>query len=133
MPAAAHTQDHLNEGTVVREWLAQARLVGEEDVFAGKRRHPRVTWTVPVTLAVLDGPEAGTRQYAHTKDISEGGLGLRARRPIPLGSTVWVGPDDSAMGVHARVMHCTETVGGFVIGISLHPPQTAAQELRRSA
>lgn len=118
------------QAATVERWLANARLEGREDTYTGKRCYPRVTWQVPVTLDILDGERAGECDYATSKDISKGGLGLRCRQSVPVRSFVRVVSDGDGQSVYARVMHCTETVGGFFVGIEFQPREQADQPLR---
>ena len=129
----AQTYVWNEEETTVRQWLVNARLRGEEDVYAGKRRRPRVTWQVPVTVEILDGVRANQSDYATSKDVSAGGMGLRCRRAIEARTLVRVVTDEDGRFVHARVMHCTETIGGFFIGVEFQPQQLACRTIRQSA
>ena len=133
MQAQLQTGVHSDERATIREWLANARLEGREDTYAGKRRYPRVTWVVPVTVEFLDGERAGENDFAMSKDISEGGVGLRCRRPLAVRTLVRVMTDEGAPCVHARVMHCTETLGGFIVGLEFRPQPTTDRGLRKSA
>ena len=121
------------EAATVDMWLAEARRYGREDVYAGKRQHVRVTWEAPVTVVVYDGRQAGETDHATTRDISSGGLGLRCRRPLAVHSLVAVVSEIDGQCVHATVMHCTETLGGFLVGVEFLPRTPAHLELRRSA
>ncbi|MCP4590944.1 MAG: PilZ domain-containing protein [bacterium] len=127
--AAART----DELETVQGWLDEARQTGQGDTYAGKRRYPRYTWTVPVVIEVLDGELAGESDYASSRDISEGGLGIRLRRRIPDRSMVRVTTDEYGPGIHARVMHCTETLGGFILGLEFAPAPQCDAVMRQSA
>ncbi|MFH0983824.1 MAG: PilZ domain-containing protein [Planctomycetota bacterium] len=117
MHGQTHTGIWNDERATLKEWLADAQLEGQQDTYASKRQYPRVTWAVPVTLELLDGPRVGKCDFAVSKDISEGGIGVRCHRALVLRTLVRILIDECGPSVHARVTHCTETVGGFIIGV----------------
>ena len=121
------------ETATVEQWLAEARLEGREDTYAGKRRYPRVTWHVPVILDGLDGERAGECYYATTKDLSAGGMGFRCRQPVPVRSLVRVMSEIDGQSVYAKVMHCTETVGACFIGVEFQPQEQIDRATRECA
>jgi len=134
MKALVQTEVYDEEDAVVRQWLAEAHVLGEESEYAGKRRHPRVAWQMPITVDILDGASAGESYYATSKDISEGGMGFRCRRAVPVWSCVRVTCDDDGQYVHGQVMHCTETVGGFIVGMQFQwERDNSNRSIRRSA
>lgn len=103
--------------TTLRDWLNDARLDGQEDHYAGKRTHPRVTWPIPVTARIMTGPRAGDVEYTALRDVSPVGVAFRLRRAIPVGDSVRVTCDTDERSVEGKVIRCTETVGGYVIGV----------------
>ena len=54
-------------------------------------------------------------------NISPTGLMVKQREPVADGSSVLVkvGCEDGELVLSGRVMHCTETVGGYKLGIEL--------------
>lgn len=117
----------------VRQWVTEARVFGQECGYAGKRRHPRITWQAPLTVQILDGARVGESEYGAARDISEGGVGLRVRRSVPVWSHVRVTYDGDGRQVYGQVMHCTETVGGFIVGVQFQSQQENERTIRRSA
>lgn len=121
---------------VLATWLARAREAGGvEDTYLGKRLHPRTTWCAPVTVRELK-PDGGV-QYAYVCDISYGGLGLRCRGPVEVFSRISVTLDETGEVLCGQVRHCTETVCGYVVGISfeldVESHEEASGELQLSA
>ena len=100
-------------------WLELAKFCGQEDPYLGKRQSVRFKWRAYVQVEVqhLDG--SVEYLYATTKDVSEGGLGLVFRRPVPPRAKIRVQLDDeNQFGiVSGTVMHCTQTVGSYFVGM----------------
>jgi hypothetical protein len=130
LPAKQADQD-----AVIADWLAEARITGTEDAYRGKRRWPRVTWQVPVTLEVHPGERRSRTCHATSRDISEGGLGLRLRQRLPAMAPVRVFIGEDERSVRGRVVHCTDTLGGFIVGVEFvsEPVTVAAASLRKTA
>ena len=57
--------------------------------------------------------------YAQTKDVSETGLGLIFRQPVERRAKIRVQLEDETQAgiVSGTVMHCTQTVGTYIVGI----------------
>jgi hypothetical protein len=125
----------VDQKAVIADWLGQARKEGQEDTFAGKRRWPRVTWQVPVVLEINTGRGRTQTCYATSRDVSEGGLGLRTRQRVPVMALVRVTAGDDDRSVLGRVAHCTDTLGGFLVGIEFmaEPQALLAAPQRKSA
>jgi hypothetical protein len=104
---------------LVAEWVTKARHTGKMDVYSGKRDTPRYSWLAPLEITLDRPPELATQFCAAGRDISERGVGLLCRHQVPPETHIWLrpvdeGPDSS--WAPARVVHCTQTVGGYVIG-----------------
>jgi hypothetical protein len=80
---------------------------------------PEMSLSIPVQVSIT-ADDGGVATHTHTmRDISGAGIGIYTYRPIPvdevvavslaLNGLVWSGP--------MRVQHCTETVGGFKVGL----------------
>lgn len=94
---------------------------GSQDTWLGKRDHRRGDVAVSVRLRMLDEPghEHGPAFTARTRDISANGLGLVMPEKLPLyqllqvevftHKAAWTGP--------MRLVHCTQTVGGYKVGL----------------
>ena len=106
--------------TVFERWLAQAREEGVDDGVLNKRSCSRIAWAIYVEVA----GEGAERLTGRTRDISEGGIGLQCRKPLPERTRVRIyrtdtpNPDEYVEG---EVVHSTGTVGGFKIGVRVTP------------
>ncbi len=101
---------------LVRGWVRRAAITGRTDSYEGKRQNARTSWSVPVVLRLNeDGFERIL--YTMSRDVSLSGLGVvgKERLPVMTQVEIWVGSEDRC--VMGRVMHCTQTIGGYVIGI----------------
>jgi hypothetical protein len=115
--------------TVIRGWVQRAAITGQADPYVGKRQQPRTTWTVPVVMRIVDA--AGERLlHLMSRDVSLTGLGLTCREKLSPMTTVqlWVGAEEQC--VVGRVMHCTQGLSGYVIGIEFD--RAAACNARRA-
>jgi hypothetical protein len=121
------TQDRL-----IAAWLTEAKRDGIVDDYAGKRRWPRVTWQTQVTLQI-DTPRGTRTVFAAARDISEGGIGLRVRERLAAMTPVRVIIGETNEFVIGRVAHCTDSLGGFVIGIEFQRVESVGVALRKSA
>ncbi|HUU81988.1 MAG TPA: PilZ domain-containing protein [Phycisphaerae bacterium] len=133
MMAALANRPEVELENTVDCWLEEARETGRADAYAGKRRWVRYTWQVPVTVKVLHAADTHPPQYAYTRDISRGGLGLKCRQPIEHLSLVRIMRDDTGETITGRVRYCTKTITGFVIGIEFEAEPVSPDALRLSA
>jgi len=100
------------------------------DTWSGKRSSPRSEIILPVRLRPLDGIKkpAGGAFTARTRDICDSGLGVTIPYELALAQQFqvevftdkgsWVGP--------MKVAHCTQTIGGYKVGLQ---SATASDEL----
>ena len=100
---------------ILRRWLAKAQAEGGvPDEVLQKRARVRTSWSA--LIEVRDRREERIR--GRIFNVSEDGLGIQCRTKIPEWAEVRIHlrgePDEVLNGV---VVHCTETVGGFKIGI----------------
>ncbi|RJP38594.1 MAG: PilZ domain-containing protein [Phycisphaerales bacterium] len=102
---------------IIRGWVADAELDGASDVYSGKRRWPRIKWQVPVMIETLTTGQRQTSLFVTSRDISEGGIGVWCNQPVEPGTMIRLFVDDGEEHVEGRVRQCTETVGGFIIGV----------------
>lgn len=119
MQAEPQNDRCAEQRAIIQQWLADARQAGLQNTYTGKRRRLRVTWRAHLILEILEGDQAGETDYAQAQDISEGCLGIRCRRRVPLWSSVRVSTEDGTQSVNAKVRHCTPTVGGYRLGLEL--------------
>jgi len=106
--------------------LARAKREGRPDVHFGKRRHARFTLgvTLVASTRVADLEHAWPVVMVN---ISEEGMAVRSNRSVPRGDPLYLNDAPAANAeswVQAKVMHCTRTEEGYVIGISLRDAVT---------
>lgn len=110
---------------IIRSWVDDAASDGDPDIYTGRRRWKRVRWQVPVTIeARPSGPRLAC-QFVTSRDVSEAGIGFWCSQELELGTPVRLAVDDGSEFVEGRVKQCTESIGGFIIGV-----QFAAAEPR---
>ncbi len=99
----------------VEAMLAQ----GTGDRWLARRSKPRCPVDTQVEVLTTDDEGQERRVYAYCRDLSSIGIGIRAREPLPHPSqvTVHFALPDGMYAARARVAHCTQTVGGFKIGL----------------
>jgi len=117
MSASTQSSEQTDPVAVIQSWVDDASVDGDMDAYAGKRRWARVRWQVPVTIETRP---AGTQQKCHyvtSRDVSAGGFGVWCNQPIEPGTKVRLSVHDGSESVDAQVKQCTETVGGFIIGV----------------
>lgn len=120
-------QRAANDQRIIQRWLTDARRNGKKDVYTGKRRHPRFSWTVNVAVEIMDGGSALRPLFATTRDVSVGGVGLKVRQRIAAGTLVRIVRSDIDEHVYAKVQYCGEALGGFLVGVEfIQPPATSA-------
>jgi hypothetical protein len=101
----------------LQRWLARAEAdEGMSDEVLNKRDSARTTWSAHIII--LGG--SGEKIHGRIRDVTEDGLGIHCRSKINEYSEVRVqledDPDEHIDGV---VVHCTQTVGAFKIGVRL--------------
>ena len=100
-----------------QQWLDEARQTGEADSFASKRGHARYTWREQLDL-VVQLPGGRTEEYIATaRDISESGLMVFCRSEIDPSQHGEVSQSGTGEAVPVITRHCTQTLGGFLIGL----------------
>ncbi len=104
--------------TTVEQWVAEARESGTQDVYGAKRLHARTTWYVPLIVRVLSGARTGESCYAKGKDVSSFGMAIVVRKDIPAESIIEVSNEAQTEHARARVIHCTPTLGAYIIGVA---------------
>ena len=126
LAAKCHSQSQKSNPTS-QKWLAEAKRTGEKDNYAGKRRQPRCTWDVQVTVEILENGEPTETLYANTRDISAGGMGMRCRKVVPAHSEVRITIDETGESMPARVTQCTRSICDYQSGVEVvRKSQTSA-------
>lgn len=105
--------------TILGEWLARGEALGGADRRLIKRAHPRFDVAEDYTLKPVqtsDFPETFARGF----NISAGGLCVISRHAIHGGVPVLIHSEsskDDDPWIGASVVHCTQTLGGYKIGL----------------
>ncbi|HUU96063.1 MAG TPA: PilZ domain-containing protein [Phycisphaerae bacterium] len=89
-----------------------------------RRRQPRYYVQGPTRVAFSRHADSSEASKAHTcsvLDISNDGLMLRCREQVPLQTPLAIELyfGDQTIMVFGTVVHCTQTVGAFKIGVKL--------------
>ncbi len=112
-----------NAQQTIDRWLAEARLYADLDANLRRRRHSRFRCTQDYVIRCGAGcsfPDLEVKGL----NISQLGLGVLSRQPIPCAYEVWIhdveqSPDEPWLT--ASVIHCTQTLGGYKVGLQLRP------------
>ena len=107
-----------NEVATVTRWVTSARRTGATDTYVGKRRWARTTWSTSLAVKTLSGRQAGEITYARAKDVSLGGMGFLVRKRLKLNTQIEIAVEGHTQTVRAVVMHCTATLGAFIVGVA---------------
>jgi diguanylate cyclase (GGDEF)-like protein len=117
------------------EGLYRAKAAGKNCIAlaAGeRRRHPRLPARYPMTLS---GPVQATA--ARSKNVSEGGLLVNLKEPVPLGSKVTLvirSPQGPVVGFRGEVVRVEAVRGGYDLGVRFMASRSkGALALRRLA
>jgi diguanylate cyclase (GGDEF)-like protein len=115
------------------EGLYRAKAAGKNCIalVAGeRRRYARVPAHYPLTLSA-----SGERASARSKNVSEGGLLVNLKEPVPLGSKVTLvirPPRGAVVGLRGEVVRVEAVKGGYDLGVRfLNNRSRGALALRR--
>ncbi len=100
----------LTPQEVVQTWLCEA-VLEEGDVYAAKRAEARYAWNSSLEI-LIDGQALSVR----ATNISPNGMGLVSRHKLEAGQTVLLRREPSDPWIKARIVHVTQTVGGYKLG-----------------
>ena len=117
MQTSTQPSEQWSPAAIVQSWVDDAVSDGESDAYTGKRRWPRVKWQVPVMIETCAGGDKQECRYATSRDVSPGGIGVWCSQPVTDGTLVRLSVADGEEYVDARVQQCTETVGGYIVGL----------------
>ena len=71
-------------------------------------------------VEVMKIGNAAEKSPSRIRDISEGGIGLFCHQEWHPGEPVRIcRPDQSGRYAAGKVVHCTQTVGGFLVGVEV--------------
>ena len=107
------------EELLVNRWLAEACVRNRFDHIAIKRSFPRYQTNADFIIEPGENAEA-LPLFVKGYNVSDRGLGVLCKARILAGTRVQVRSDfdaPDAPPVPASIMHCTQTVGGFKIGL----------------
>lgn len=102
-----------------QRWLESAKDDPIPDNFSTKRQEPRYRWPARLEVHVsksADGEGKSEVCYVTGRDISEAGVGFTCRRELHPQTRVEVVLDGEDVKVSAVIRHCTQTIGGFLVG-----------------
>jgi hypothetical protein len=112
----------VTTASTIRRWLECAEELGDRDVYGAKRREPRTTWSVPLVFKPQSGPVVGETLYVKGKNLSVHGMAALSRKPVRAGTQIDICNTEETEWVSGRVVHCTATLGAFIIGIAFDRP-----------
>ncbi len=100
-------------------WIREAIRNSKPPVeLSARRREPRGTWSGLYVVQPAKGPEV-ERTYVRATDISSGGVQCISLWDLPLNAVVDLIPANTEGDpVRVRVVHCTETRKGYMIGFA---------------
>lgn len=107
----------LRPQDIVSRWMNEALAINEGDTWLNRRRRTRYDWSPTLDVYSISNEDSALPIIAMGRNISEMGMGFRSRIKIPLHSCVLICRGGTSEGVRARVASCTQTVGGYVIGV----------------
>ena len=115
MPKVAET------GKTIQRLLGQIRVsTRQAEVSDARRRSWRYVWAAPGTVKLADSRDPSKPRFITTHNISAQGMGFGSLHVLEPGCkvliTLPIGEDE--LQIPATVVHCTESVGGFIVGVS---------------
>ncbi|MHC4066673.1 MAG: PilZ domain-containing protein [Planctomycetota bacterium] len=105
--------------------VSAGRAEGTPDDDLGRRRCVR--WTASILLEVSRDPADPAASWPATMhSIAQGGTGFWSRRTLREGDTVCIREwGQSQPWLSARVVHCTQYEGGFLVGVEFDTQASA--------
>ncbi len=100
------------------------------DRWLGKRFDARTALSVPAWIRLPADDEYGPTLQATIRDVSMSGLGLFANQAMRTDEVVLVrfSINDTCWSGPMRVRHCTETIGGYKIGLQAMEERSVRME-----
>ncbi len=107
------------EGAIQR-MVSAAAATGKQDHYSGKRHANRFIEGIP--LEVTGDPSKASSVMAVTmQNVSNGGCAFWCRRKLEVRSPLYVrefSEDNSCPWLPAQVVHCTQGIRGYLIGVA---------------
>ena len=98
------------------QWVEEAKLTGQNDSGAGKRREPRMAWRRPLEIRVaLEGDQAELRPAA-SRTLSDSGIGFTCAQPIDPPARIEISLPGELTRIPAVVRQCTKIATGYLVG-----------------
>jgi len=122
------------ESVTLTDLVSAAEISGQEisDRWLGKRRDPRIALSIPVCVHFPNADGFGPACRFTLRDVSRRGIGLYSHMEFSPDEVIRVdlNVNDLTWSGEMRVRHCTETVGGFKVGLELEGdvPETTQPE-----
>jgi len=108
------TTQSVDPKSVVAEWIKEAAIIGQSDVYEAKRTNKRFEWQQQMELLV-----DGEMTYVNCRDIGTGGIGITTRARLKEHGTVMIRRDSRDPWIPCRVAHCTQSIGKNSVGLQL--------------
>ena len=101
--------------------LKQIELsTGQKQISDTKRSPWRYTWVVPATVEVVGSADSSEPLYITIRTISAEGLDFHSPCMLESATKVLIklDTDEGELQIPARVIHCTESVGMPLVGVT---------------
>ena len=108
-----------DENEIQRMVLA-ATATGERDHYSGKRHANRITEGIQLE-ATDDSSKASAPMAVTMHNVSNGGCAFWCKRELEVRSRLYLREfleDNSSPWLPAQVIHCTQGIRGFLIGVA---------------
>jgi hypothetical protein len=114
--AAIHLSAQSGATNMTQQWLKEAQQAGGHDIYDGKRKEMRTSWQESLEVHYPVGRGRTKTVYATARDLSPGGIGFECREAIPAYTEVLICRAGEIEGVRATTLHCTRSLGKFIVG-----------------
>ena len=96
------------------------RTTGQKPVSEARRDSLRYIWLAPATVILVDSQSPSEPLLVTLGHISRDGLEFRSSRRIKVDQKVLVSleTDEGELQIPATVVHSTESVSGFLVGVA---------------
>ncbi len=103
----------------VRELLESPAVVGHPKDAPARRQHDRWPFAGTVEVWLPDECYGERHVLATMHNLSQGGLAMRTRRPIPTGTRLSIAIHQPALSCYGEsvVRHCTRAPVGYLVGL----------------
>ena len=107
--------------TMLDCWLREVREHSTPQKPLKQRDHARLPWVMGIAVEPVGARDDSERIACRTRDITESGIGILSRRRFRTWDRVRIHRiDQPGEYVDGVVVHCTQPVGGFKIGLHVN-------------